>query len=366
MVKIIIIGNGFDLAHGVKTSYNDFIEDYIKQVCIVSRSSNRYKDQLIESSVGYSPTTFPISNPVHFLDFFYQTPGNFQLNSDFLKILLNEKKEKKWVDIENTFFQELFRNINFDAKKNNNPKRKNVNYPKIDSLNNDLDFLKIKLIDYLKRETERVHPESDQRYIDFFLRGLDPNNTNNIYFINFNYTNTVGLYTQKMIDSYQQGNRSIKVKIDQINIHGSIINENEEPIFGIGDEHHEMYKAIKDFEGIQSILKNSKSFWYQRNSNYMRIVNILNQDKRQRRRFKVEVYGHSCGLSDRTLLKNIFEHERVKEIELFHYGGLDGYIRQSYDVWRHFDDSHVYRTKLVPFKEGNEMPQVKGKPKLIN
>ena len=28
MNRLIIVGNGFDLAHGVKTSYKDFIEWY--------------------------------------------------------------------------------------------------------------------------------------------------------------------------------------------------------------------------------------------------------------------------------------------------------------------------------------------------
>ena len=30
MNRIILIGNGFDLAHGMPTSYNDFINDYWK------------------------------------------------------------------------------------------------------------------------------------------------------------------------------------------------------------------------------------------------------------------------------------------------------------------------------------------------
>lgn len=32
MNRIIIVGNGFDLAHGVKTSYKDFIECYFGKV----------------------------------------------------------------------------------------------------------------------------------------------------------------------------------------------------------------------------------------------------------------------------------------------------------------------------------------------
>lgn len=32
MKKLYIIGNGFDLAHGIRTSYNDFISWYKKKV----------------------------------------------------------------------------------------------------------------------------------------------------------------------------------------------------------------------------------------------------------------------------------------------------------------------------------------------
>ena len=34
MNRLIIIGNGFDLAHGLKTSYHDFILYYLKDNCI--------------------------------------------------------------------------------------------------------------------------------------------------------------------------------------------------------------------------------------------------------------------------------------------------------------------------------------------
>ena len=39
MNRIILIGNGFDLAHGLPTSYNDFIKDY----------SNKWRQRLIAS-----------------------------------------------------------------------------------------------------------------------------------------------------------------------------------------------------------------------------------------------------------------------------------------------------------------------------
>ncbi len=33
MNRLVIIGNGFDLAHGLPTSYRDFINDYWKNIC---------------------------------------------------------------------------------------------------------------------------------------------------------------------------------------------------------------------------------------------------------------------------------------------------------------------------------------------
>jgi hypothetical protein len=32
MNRLVIIGNGFDLAHGLPTSYKDFIDDYWKGI----------------------------------------------------------------------------------------------------------------------------------------------------------------------------------------------------------------------------------------------------------------------------------------------------------------------------------------------
>ena len=350
MNKIIIIGNGFDLAHGLKTSYNHFLESYFKKVCLGSITPHRYEDDLLQSRSTYYPTAFSLkrNDPIDFLSYYYDKPEAFMIKSDFLKSLIDENKKYNWVDIENAFFHKLFGYINIPNKR--------ANIDKIKILNRELDYIKKSLIDYLKEETAEFNFEPDPRYIASFIRGIRRNPADFITFINFNYTTIVSAYINRCIDALKSSFKSdqIKNKIQLINIHGSIDSEDENPIFGIGDEHHEMYKAVKEFDDIQTILKNSKSFWYQRNTNYTKIVDILNRSNQ----YKVEIYGHSCGLSDRTLLKNIFEHESVKNIEIFHYGGIDGYVKQSYDVWRHFDDSHIYRSKLVAYNENNEMPQL--------
>lgn len=46
MNRLILIGNGFDLAHGMKTSYYDFISDHIKKACLSAKNGS-YKSSLL-------------------------------------------------------------------------------------------------------------------------------------------------------------------------------------------------------------------------------------------------------------------------------------------------------------------------------
>ena len=49
MNRLIIIGNGFDIAHGLKTKYNDYISHYWKQV-----NETSFTDKFISFGVsGY-------------------------------------------------------------------------------------------------------------------------------------------------------------------------------------------------------------------------------------------------------------------------------------------------------------------------
>lgn len=48
MNRLIIVGNGFDLAHKMKTSYKDFLLDYLKTSFVKACTHNKYDDELIE------------------------------------------------------------------------------------------------------------------------------------------------------------------------------------------------------------------------------------------------------------------------------------------------------------------------------
>ena len=51
MNRLILVGNGFDLAHGLKTSYKDFIDDFwegkINEIKY-SESNSSYEDEYIK------------------------------------------------------------------------------------------------------------------------------------------------------------------------------------------------------------------------------------------------------------------------------------------------------------------------------
>ena len=48
MNRLIIVGNGFDLAHGMKTSYHDFILSYFKKLLRIADRPTGYRDEFIE------------------------------------------------------------------------------------------------------------------------------------------------------------------------------------------------------------------------------------------------------------------------------------------------------------------------------
>lgn len=315
MNKIIIIGNGFDLAHGLSTSYSDFINKCFED------------------------------NP------------NFGNNwkSPLLKEIREMKKDKNWVDIESLYFRLIFKLLDFSNESQ-------VNLQFIKNLNHDFDILRTTLLDYLKKEQNDKNIIPSQKYIDLFLNGFNKSK-DELTIVNFNYTDTADRYLQNLTKQIGFTNKS---NIRCINIHGKIDSITEEPIFGIGDEFNSEYNKIKDFEDISDILKFSKSFWYQRNNNYQKLSNILESYKFKKRghiiypqKFSVEIFGHSCGLSDRTLLKNIFSNISMQNITLYHYPDKESYIEQTYNIWRHFDNSHQFRMKLKPYSELYLMPQIK-------
>ena len=166
MNRVILIGNGFDLSHGLKTSYADFIlwycEKRIKE--LMSSDMNESKDLLctfrkrndsnsilkqIQNLRQQGETTEKVDEIIKKII----NRGLAKPENPFFKNIFDTLSNKGWVDIENVYYRFLFP---FNEVRNsfNQYKFHYENNP--DTLNKELAHIKSLLIEYL---------DSIQKYI---------------------------------------------------------------------------------------------------------------------------------------------------------------------------------------------------------
>lgn len=365
MNRLIIIGNGFDLAHNLKTSYYDFILDYLKEslkICINSsyrqydvkgygRVDGFYDDELIQIIVKHRYTNIKYEDLINKINTISEykelIKEYFECNYKFifLENIIFKACNYSWVNIETEYFEEL---LNLKINKSNKEHIENFNYL--------FEIFKEKLVNYLKKQQDEFTNSFYRKSLcdclcedildrDVDLNQISSHSPDGLLFLNFNYTNTLEPYVEEC-------KKRIPSEINYI--HGSVNDENNPPIFGFGDEFDKRYKEFED-EGNNELFKHIKSFGYLKTNNYSDLTRFLATDK-----FQVQIYGHSCGLSDRTMFKEIFEHENCLSVKLFYHqkeDGSDDYTERTYELYRHFSDKNSMRKKIVDKQKCRPMPQ---------
>lgn len=379
MNRLVIIGNGFDLAHGLKTSYKDFIRWYLDDFIdsFFEKKQFEKNDELLsfkrrpidnkDLNDNYIGTTIPGNEeykkykeekkkePWTFLNELIGIPAFLKKCSPFFLRILKNIETKGWTDIESDYYALLKENAD------------NIEVCK--SLNNQMDFLRDKLAEYLNTLTfknrigsiglifnsgikeEDVAISSMKRfdkevssYERNIFRPCGDGMVVRTMVLDFNYTDTVLNYVPLSYENH---------------IHGCLDNPNS-MIFGYGDE------MDKDFELLESrneneLLKNSKSIKYIEADNYRNLLEFIESDI-----FQVFIMGHSCGNSDRTLLHTIFEHENCISIKPFYYKwgekeGEDTYSEITRNIYRNFKDKTLFRDRVVNKTHCKPMPQLEKK-----
>ena len=120
MNRIILIGNGFDLAHGLDTSYGNFIDWYWRKWRRELRSStySTLKDELCEFSLKYKNSGWLASlftnqifisslNGFEFINHLKQCQEIKIIQCNFLERISHSVETKGWVDIENEYYNLL-------------------------------------------------------------------------------------------------------------------------------------------------------------------------------------------------------------------------------------------------------------------
>lgn len=382
MNRIVLMGNGFDLAKGLKSRYSDFIDWFWKKMIedFNSQQTRPFENEFIhiDARFNYKGRT-DIFNYQSFLEALKRSDSDIRFKNDFLRIISN-KCTSNWVDIEDEYFQEIKSIIKDHSLRNQE-------YNDIRKLNNDFDKIKCELEKYLTSELDNFDLQSfDFKNIsesfnlfDFTSKGVEKfqddyfskiddetkktefekkkeylNRDNYLYcntniypentlFLSFNYTN----FGVKLIECIQNNTWRLddwaKSMKQAIYIHGELNNPKNQIIFGYGDENDEIHSAIEKNGG--DYLTNIKTINYLKTNNYKNLLNFLESGL-----YQVFIIGHSCGLSDKTLLKTMFEHENCISIKPFYYVNSEGH--NNYDdivknIYRTFSDKALMRDKVV-------------------
>jgi len=402
MNRLVIIGNGFDLAHGLPTSYKHFIDDYWSSI-----KTDRHNDEFISFQNFRNQFEFEDISDLESLANFiiqyddkikfsdgeiYTEYGNNRLGeyprehilnykNNFFR-LINQKSIQNWVDIENEYYKELKKIVKSECLNIGKTKESWSNEQRVQviNLNKEFEHVKNLLERYLKEKVEEQYdfklytnnpikdillPElitrfdekqylnefqySDQLYVKEFLQNAKTNYDLTTFFLNFNYTKLVQQYFDWLAYS------------KQINyIHGKLNDSINTVNFGFGDEMDDDYKMIENIDDNE-YLRNIKSFQYLHTPNYKHLLDLIDSDK-----FQVYIMGHSCGLSDRTLLNTIFEHENCCSIKVFYHeikdesGKVikDNYTEITQNISRHFNKKKLMREKIVNKTLCEPLPQM--------
>lgn len=353
MNKLVLIGNGFDLAHGLETRYSDFLVWYLNKVVTIFYKNSRYEDDLTiipKSHRKFDKEIKNINDFIRYKEMSLENGIEINFKNEFFEELIEYSSNYNWVNIEYLYYQavsRLYRSIT-----DGYPESKSKVVAGLKLLNSCFDAIKRELELYLSTiDTKGLIIKDIADNFIKYLRVYHPAEHNNIHFLNFNYTSTVENYLGFFeTPPGKEDRRAVALNY----IHGRLNDDSNPIIFGYGDEMDPHYQQIENLNENE-FLKNIKSFNYFRTNNYQSFNSFIDAE-----RFDVFIFGHSCGISDRILLNSIFEHKYRNKIRIFYYKKDDSYndyFEKTQEISRHFkaEKKGEMRNVIIPFDESCPM-----------
>jgi len=409
MNRIILIGNGFDLAHGLPTGYVQFINklwiDIINNIKISYRTNytddcitiQQNKDNihiyLLKEVIGFAQTYEELLNNIE------RCSLKSQINNQFLGHITGQQQRcKNWVDIEDEYYQ--FLTHEFDTRK-----RTEYDYTDIKTLNRDFESLKQKLNDYLfeipKNQTvisllkvtniidspiklreftdigkeniasdeywkvvREKNGDPDGRYDKLSqktvpllkkYKDFDGQELKEIILCDIQKEDRAEQYFDLQFKNLLFLNfnytdtEKYYTNSEEFNIDTihihGEVNNPNNPI--IFGYGDELEENYSKLENLQDndYLENIKSIRYLETDNYKKMLSFIDSDK-----YQVIILGHSCGNSDRTLLNTLFEHKNCVSIKPYYYQYKDqqtGEIKDNYsDIVRNISRSFTDKKSM--------------------
>jgi hypothetical protein len=276
-------------------------------------------------------------------------PFKITIKSKLFNELIEGCTNANWVDIENEFYKNLKTLLN-------------VEYPRkissINTLNNTVKAIIEQLELYLNTIQASKLTSGYSAIFDSILEKEDIVVKNDLQeselpkdslILNFNYTSTAQDYFHRV-----RANIDTQTIIPINYIHGKIGDVDNPLIFGFGNELDSEYSKM-ELEETNEFFEYIKSFWYLKTSNYHNLIRFIDDAE-----YQIYILGHSCGLSDKTLLNMLFEHPNCKSIKIYYHGNRqkNNHKKLTQEISRHFRDKVAMRNKIVPLDKSSPMPQV--------
>ena len=329
MKNLILIGNGFDISHGLNTKYEHFMYNYLTK-CLINSVKNRtrensryykytYEDPLINiyyNKINKGHENRLIVDENYIIEFVSQFSSFNDLYNELRKqkmMFIDETKlsflqriivpNMNWVDIENSYFRYLVDIWNHKQKKIVKP-----SYIDIVTLNEQFEYLKKELISYLKNLDVKLNFNSDEKLSfrshinDLVFESLDEQNEiEETLILNFNYIDT-------FINNYKLSNNT-----KHISIHGDITSDLSDIVMGYGnDDDPVLNEMIND--------DSDEFFKFRKINNYTSEKKKGLDDFIKDSKFTIKIFCHSIGLTDKTLLKELFLNQNLYSICLHQHG----------------------------------------------
>lgn len=410
MNRIILIGNGFDLAHGMKTKYTHFLNDYWQTTITEIQKQKdgirfENKDLVIDKRPlkGISDYSYSVLKKS-----LKHNNANIIFKNQFLKTITEKTCLKNWVDIEHEFYSLLKETVNnIDEENNYSIDDLNRDFLRIQNLlkaylikeqNNQLRVKKLigrkiyspfKLKDF-KEESINQKVEYEYNKILKDIKGLEDDiiSIEELSARNQELIRKLNYDNNKPVKKIKEEIRQLLLSENSINYFELIpkqtlflnFNYTSYDLYDNQDkfsEHGSDRKTVQKFIHIHGCLDNQENnpiifgFGDELDESYHSIERIndnryleniksikyLETDNYKNLlkflnddNYQIFIFGHSCSTSDRTLLNTLFEHQNCVSIKPFYHEkskGDDNYSDIVKNISRNFINKVEMRSKVV-------------------
>jgi hypothetical protein len=313
---LLVIGNGFDLAHGLKTKYTDFLDFFNEKFSNIEIAEQSFDIGLINQFRKIIQTSIDSKNDEALyknLELYMQAPfGNFWI-AYFNKILTDRKIRigEGWVDFEREVKQVisqleklLLHSADFDKNDSIlkdimgdyfNKSAEIVTQEFILKLNWDLKVLTLFLEFYLIEEEKKLSVEPKSFFEKLNVHAV----------ISYNYTDTFRTV-------YKRGKTNIPVHL----VHGQLGEHNL--VLGIGETLSG--KEKNNFTVCASFKKFFQRIKYKLGNDYK---NVLPTKLDVHNKCQIVFYGHSLDSTDKRSLKWLLNKAEDFPVKIYYYDDDD-------------------------------------------